>query len=156
MFFKAHVKWWLFISIKVLQEAAAVLPQEERVAMLDIVQRVSREASRRLRRISCPELTASGSPRQTYTPRYLYLCMQVSVYSFLWFFVLVLFVSWAEMFDKTFENSFLSDRGLLIYAEWFRNDIISTLLKEETRKIVPIWFFLLDVNFSRQRLINLL
>ncbi|XP_043269772.1 uncharacterized protein [Venturia canescens] len=56
-------------KFRILQEAAAVLPQDERVAMLDIVQRVSREASRRLRRTSCPDLTASGSPRQTYTPR---------------------------------------------------------------------------------------
>ncbi|XP_011307669.1 uncharacterized protein [Fopius arisanus] len=56
-------------KFRILQEAAAVLPREERLAMLDAVQRVSREASRRLRRTSCPDLTAPGILRQTYTPR---------------------------------------------------------------------------------------
>ncbi|XP_014296606.1 uncharacterized protein LOC103572535 [Microplitis demolitor] len=56
-------------KFRILQEAAAVLPHEERIAMLDVVQRVSREASRRLRKTSCPDLSASNGPKQTYTPR---------------------------------------------------------------------------------------
>ncbi|XP_063975069.1 uncharacterized protein LOC135161436 [Diachasmimorpha longicaudata] len=56
-------------KFRILQEAAAVLPREERIAMLDAVQRVSREASRRLRRTSCPDLSAPGTLKQTYTPR---------------------------------------------------------------------------------------
>ncbi|XP_034950703.1 uncharacterized protein, partial [Chelonus insularis] len=56
-------------KFRILQEAAAVLPHEERIAMLDIVQKVSREASRRLRRFSCSDLDSSNIPKQTYTPR---------------------------------------------------------------------------------------
>ncbi|XP_048509592.1 uncharacterized protein LOC105689999 [Athalia rosae] len=56
-------------KFRVLQEVAAVLPHDERIAMLDAVQRVAREASRRSRRASCPDPSTSGSPRQTYTPR---------------------------------------------------------------------------------------
>ncbi|XP_046467863.1 uncharacterized protein [Neodiprion pinetum] len=56
-------------KFRILQEVAAVLPHEERIAMLDAVQRVAREASRRSRRSSCPDPRTSGSPRQTYTPR---------------------------------------------------------------------------------------
>ncbi|CAG5108824.1 Protein of unknown function [Cotesia congregata] len=56
-------------KFRILQEAAAVLPHDERVAMLDAVQKVSREASRRFRRTSCPDLSGSNGPKQTYTPR---------------------------------------------------------------------------------------
>ncbi|XP_076679266.1 uncharacterized protein LOC143374746 isoform X2 [Andrena cerasifolii] len=54
-------------KFRVLQEVAAVLPREEQVVMLDMVQRVSRESSRRSRRASC--LDETGSPRQVYRPR---------------------------------------------------------------------------------------
>ncbi|XP_023290093.1 uncharacterized protein LOC105700754 [Orussus abietinus] len=56
-------------KFRILQEVAVVLPQDERTAMLDVVQKVAREASRRLRRASCPDTSTSGSPRQIYTPR---------------------------------------------------------------------------------------
>ncbi|XP_015597426.1 uncharacterized protein LOC107268810 [Cephus cinctus] len=39
------------------------------MVMLDAIQRVAREASRRLRRISCPDSSSTGSPRQTYRAR---------------------------------------------------------------------------------------
>ncbi|XP_076241148.1 uncharacterized protein LOC143183489 [Calliopsis andreniformis] len=54
-------------KFRVLQEAVAVLPREERVAMLEMVQRVARESARRSRRVSC--LDESSSPRQIYRPR---------------------------------------------------------------------------------------
>ncbi|XP_053995248.1 uncharacterized protein LOC128885291 [Hylaeus anthracinus] len=53
-------------KFRILQEVAATLPRDEQVAMLDMVQRVSRESSRRSRKAS--SLDAS-SPRQIYRPR---------------------------------------------------------------------------------------
>ena len=55
---------------QVLQEVAQFLPPEERTKMLDLVQRASRESSRRLRRASCPDPAQIRESRQLYTPRY--------------------------------------------------------------------------------------
>ncbi|XP_044002109.1 uncharacterized protein LOC122848240 [Aphidius gifuensis] len=56
-------------KFRILQEAAAVLPHDDRILMLDAIQKVSREASRRQRKNSCPNLNASEIPRQIYRPR---------------------------------------------------------------------------------------
>ncbi|XP_015437680.1 PREDICTED: uncharacterized protein LOC107192853 [Dufourea novaeangliae] len=54
-------------KFRILQEVAAVLPRDERLAMLDMVQRVAREWSRSSRKTS--RLDTSDSPRQIYRPR---------------------------------------------------------------------------------------
>ncbi|OXU22869.1 hypothetical protein TSAR_006653 [Trichomalopsis sarcophagae] len=58
-------------KFRVLQEVAQVLPADECTSMLELVQKVSRESSRRLRRASCPDTSSvDGSVhRQLYTPR---------------------------------------------------------------------------------------
>ncbi|XP_031367430.1 uncharacterized protein LOC116185920 [Apis dorsata] len=55
-------------KFRVVQEAAAFLPREERVVVLDAVQRVAREFSRRSSRKTGSVYT-SDSPRQLYRPR---------------------------------------------------------------------------------------
>ncbi|CAK9812411.1 hypothetical protein ANTPLA_LOCUS7381 [Anthophora plagiata] len=54
-------------KFRVLQEVAAILPRDEQVVMLDMVQRVARESSRRCRKAICVD--SSNSPRQIYRPR---------------------------------------------------------------------------------------
>ncbi|XP_043512314.1 uncharacterized protein LOC122529876 isoform X1 [Frieseomelitta varia] len=54
-------------KFRVLQEIAALLPREEQVVVLDMVQRVARESSRRSRKTTCAY--TSNSPRQVYRPR---------------------------------------------------------------------------------------
>ncbi|XP_066586521.1 uncharacterized protein [Prorops nasuta] len=56
-------------KFRILQEVAAVLPQKDRIAMLDMIQRVARESSRRLRRASFPDSASIGLPRQSYTAK---------------------------------------------------------------------------------------
>ncbi|KAJ8675299.1 hypothetical protein QAD02_011085, partial [Eretmocerus hayati] len=53
----------------VLQEIAQILPQNERTAMLELVQRAKRETARSRRRASCPDQLTSDVHRQLYTPR---------------------------------------------------------------------------------------
>lgn len=57
-----------FFLSQIVQEAAAFLPREERVVVLDAVQRVAREFSRRSRKTG--SVYTSDSPRQLYRPRY--------------------------------------------------------------------------------------
>ncbi|KAG9428847.1 hypothetical protein HZU67_09220 [Apis mellifera carnica] len=54
-------------KFRIVQEAAAFLPREERVVVLDAVQRVAREFSRRSRKTG--SAYTSDSPRQVYRPR---------------------------------------------------------------------------------------
>ncbi|XP_076758422.1 uncharacterized protein LOC143427829 isoform X2 [Xylocopa sonorina] len=54
-------------KFRVLQEVAALLPREEQVVVLDMVQRAARESSRRSRKAICAD--ASDSPKQIYRPR---------------------------------------------------------------------------------------
>ncbi|XP_076625427.1 uncharacterized protein LOC143343923 isoform X1 [Colletes latitarsis] len=54
-------------KFRILQELTSVLPREEQAAMLDMVQRVARESSRRCRKTS--SLDATNSPREIYRPR---------------------------------------------------------------------------------------
>ncbi|XP_068980937.1 uncharacterized protein [Bombus flavifrons] len=54
-------------KFRVLQEVAALLPREEQVAVLEMVQRVARESSRRSKKTTC--LYTSSSPIQVYRPR---------------------------------------------------------------------------------------
>lgn len=55
--------------IQILQEVSQLLPKDERVAMLEMIQRVARETSRRSRRVSCPDELIADLPKETYTPR---------------------------------------------------------------------------------------
>ncbi|XP_017788712.1 PREDICTED: uncharacterized protein LOC108571224 [Habropoda laboriosa] len=54
-------------KFRVLQEVAAILPRDEQVVMLDMVQRVARESSRRCRKAICVD--SPNSPREIYRPR---------------------------------------------------------------------------------------
>nr|XP_012142955.1 PREDICTED: uncharacterized protein LOC100880684 [Megachile rotundata] len=54
-------------KFRVLQELAALLPREQRTVMLDTIQRVARDSSRRSRKLLCVD--ESDSPRQVYRPR---------------------------------------------------------------------------------------
>lgn len=53
---------------QVLQEVAALLPREEQMVVLNMVQRVARESSRRSKKTS--GTYTSSSPKQLYRPRY--------------------------------------------------------------------------------------
>ncbi|XP_017766501.1 PREDICTED: uncharacterized protein LOC108555384 [Eufriesea mexicana] len=54
-------------KFRVLQEVAALLPREEQMVVLNMVQRVARESSRRSKKTS--GTYTSSSPRQVYRPR---------------------------------------------------------------------------------------